>query len=130
MLFRLPPADRHRTGPVAAPRRPSCSQRPAIVATPHVRRWDDQLDDYDHTCTCTLRHQWRSQVIDASAHVLRPGSDGGGPRLFADDEALHADTPLDVLAADGTRLGGPYDTHTRQPFPFPATWWAAASLTA
>lgn len=84
-------------------------QRPHILAAAHGPRWDDHLDDYDHTCPDTLHRLWRRQVLQAGAHLLRVGVDGGGPRWFAGDEPLHAGTPLDVLAANGTWLTGRYE---------------------
>lgn len=84
-------------------------QRPHILAGAHGSRWDDHLDNYDHTCTDTLYERWRQLVTRAGAHLLRLGADGGGPRWFAGDDPLHAGMALDVLAADGTWLQGRYE---------------------
>ena len=87
--------------------------RRALLATAHPARWDDELGDYDYRCVDALRRDWQTAVSGADAHVLRLGEDSGRPRFYAGDDALHASTPIQVLALDGTWLAGRFEYDTR-----------------
>jgi hypothetical protein len=80
-----------------------------VGAAHHARRAGPEDDDYDRACPDALRRRWLEAVAGAGAVVLSLGADGGGPRFYAGDVALHAGTPLDVLSADGTWLAGRFE---------------------
>jgi hypothetical protein len=81
-----------------------------LVGAAHHARWTGPGDDdYDRACPDALRRLWLEAVAGAGAAVLSLGADGGGPRFYAGDVALHAGTALDVLSADGTWLAGRFE---------------------
>lgn len=84
--------------------------RRRLIGAAHHARWAGPGDDdYDHTCPDALRRLWLDTVARSGAAVLSLGADGGGPRFYAGDIALHAGTPLDVLSGDGNWLAGRFE---------------------
>ena len=88
--------------------------RCALLGAAHPARWDDELGDYDYRCVDALRRDWQTAVGGADAQVLRLGEDGGGPLgFYAGAHALHAGSPIQVLALDGTWLVGRFEYDIR-----------------
>lgn len=86
---------------------------PVDYTTAHAPIQDDDGEGEDSDCFERFDQLWHQHLHAVGANTLHLELELGGYRWYLGDEALHACTPIDLLAADDTWIPGRFEYDNR-----------------